>query len=56
MNRDFEYWEHAYFYGWLGKLIVSAFIGIFLFAAAKYFIEPWVIETMCREVVRCKRA
>lgn len=28
MKRNFEYWEHAYFEGWLGKLLVSAFLGL----------------------------
>lgn len=53
MKYDFEYWEHAYFEGWLGKLIVAILIGLCIFAAIKNFIEPWVIETICRELVRC---
>lgn len=54
MKRDFEYWEQAYFEGWLGKLIVAAFIGICLYAVFKNFVEPWAIETLCRELVRCE--
>jgi hypothetical protein len=30
MKRDFEYWERAYFDGWLGKLIAAVFLGIYL--------------------------
>jgi type IV secretory pathway VirB6-like protein len=48
MKRDFEYWERAYFDGWLGKLIAAVFIGIYLLIVIKIYIEPWAIETMCR--------
>ena len=53
MKLDFEYWERAYFKGWLGKWIVAAFIGLCLYAIAKNYIEPWVIKTLCEELVRC---
>ena len=53
MKHDFEYWEQVYFGGWLGKLIVAAFVGLFMYAILKNYIEPWFIETMCRELVRC---
>lgn len=26
MKYNFEYWEDAYFYGWLGKVIIAAFV------------------------------
>ena len=33
MKYDFEYWERAYFDGWIGKLIVVVFVVVVLLAA-----------------------
>jgi hypothetical protein len=53
MKLNFEYWERAYFEGWLGKLLVTAFIGLIMVIIFDNYIEPWIIETLCRELVRC---
>lgn len=34
-EKDFEYWEEAYFNGWLGNLIVAAFVGMVIFTVYK---------------------
>lgn len=38
MKHDFEYWESAYFEGWLGKLVVCAFVALIVFICIKNFI------------------
>ena len=53
MKYNFEYWEDAYFYGWLGKLIIVAFV-VFFFYELKYELEPWVVETLCKKFIRCE--
>lgn len=52
MKRNFEYWEDAYFSGWLGKLIVVVFFVICFYALLKNVIEPWVIETLCKKLIK----
>lgn len=37
----------------LPKLLIIFGIGMLGFAALKYFVEPWVIETVCRELWKC---
>lgn len=37
----------------LPRLLIIFGIGILGFVALKYFVEPWVIETACRELVKC---
>lgn len=34
-EKDLEYWEWAYFEGWLGQLIISVFVGMILLTAYK---------------------
>lgn len=36
---------------WFGVSAIAAGIGLFLLI--KYKIEPWVVETVCRELMRC---
>jgi hypothetical protein len=35
MKYDVDYWLDAYFDGWLGKLLVVAFVGLVLYTVLK---------------------
>jgi len=36
---------------WFGISAIVA--GVLLYLVLKYQVEPWVVETLCRELVRC---
>ena len=35
------------------KVLVMTGIGLLGYSLLKYSIEPWVIETVCRELIKC---
>lgn len=37
----------------MGKSLIVIVIGLIGYALLKYYVEPWVIEVSCRELVKC---
>lgn len=35
------------------RTLIILCIGVLGFSALKYVVEPWAVETVCRELLRC---
>ena len=44
----------SYLQGRISKAISIAAMSLFFFIVIKFQIEPWVIETVCRELIKCE--